>query len=234
MFDIVKKSNYILCIDIPENPNPIANSMSGAIPLSFSYGCQLLIPDIWQKYYNFKSSISYLDNHVQNNGQSKLTLNKNINLDKIYNELYELIHYRNNIFDSIFLDNNYNNSYYHLICKILNIRVPKIFMNYDNLINLDFRENHIIKYGHNKDYIFYHDNINNLIYMIKTNMMIYFNDMDYDYLISNIILLGKRSYNDIIILNNNLLNNINHIISVYNKHCCYYIFDDKIILLSQN
>jgi len=105
MFNIIKKSHYILCIDIPHNINSKSNSISGSIPLSFSYGCNLILPEIWQKYYNFKSSISYLDNHVQNNGQSKLTLSKNINLDNIYNELYELINHRNNVFNNILIDN---------------------------------------------------------------------------------------------------------------------------------
>ena len=57
----------------------------------------------------FKSCISYLDNHVQNNGQSKLTLSKNINLDNIYNELYEIINHRNNVFDNIFINKFYIN-----------------------------------------------------------------------------------------------------------------------------
>ena len=108
MFNIINKSDYILCIEIP-NTDTKSNCISGAIPLSFSYGCQLLIPKIWQDYYNFKSSISYLDNHVQNNGNSKLTLSKNINLDNIYNELYEIINHRNNIFDNIFINKFYIN-----------------------------------------------------------------------------------------------------------------------------
>ena len=114
MFNIIKKSQYILCIDKPHNHNPKSNSISGAIPLSFSYGCNLIIPEIWQTYYNFKSCISYLDNHVQNNGQSKLTLSKNINLDNIYNELYELINNRNNVFNNILIDNLYSKNIYKI------------------------------------------------------------------------------------------------------------------------
>ena len=252
MFDIVKSSEYILCVEYPINPNPKSNSMSGAIPISYSYGCQLIIPQLWQRYYNFKNVISYCDNHVQNNGQTIIELTKNINLDLIYNELYNIISHRNNVFDNILVNNiiNYNNdSWYHILCKLFNFKVPKVFMNinYDNTnydfsnIKNDFREIHIVNnHIHNNnifsitDYIFTHNNseLNNLIYDINNNMIIYFTNINND-LFNDIKLLGKRNYSDILIFDNLNESDINNIINIYNKYCIHYIVDNKIIIISQ-
>ena len=274
MFDIVKSSEYILCIEYPINPHPKSNSMSGAIPISFSYGCQLIIPELWQRYYNFKNVISYQDNHVQNNGHTILELTKNINIDLIYNELYNIISHRNNVFDNILIGNNINfnnnswdhninynnnswnhninynnNSWYHLLCKLFNFKVPLIFMNinynntiYDfNNIKNDFREIHIINDNiHNNnifsitDYIFTYNNseLNNLIYNINNNMIIYISNIN-ENVFNDIKLLGKRNYSDILIFD--ILNDtdITNIINIYNKYCIHYIIDNKVIIISQ-
>jgi hypothetical protein len=95
MFELVKKSHYILCINNPNNPFPIANSISGAIPLGLSYGCQLIIPDLWQTYYNFKSCISYKD-------EDNIKVSNMIPLDEIYDELNILIEHKNNTIHSFF------------------------------------------------------------------------------------------------------------------------------------
>ena len=246
MFDIVKSSEYILCIEYPINPNPKSNSISGAIPISFSYGCQLIIPELWQRYYNFKNVITYRDNHVQNNGQTILELTKYTNLDLIYNELYNIISHRNNVFDNILIDNiiNYNNnSWFHLLCSLFNIKVPKIFLNIDynntfidtNNIKNDFREVHIVNNNINNNtndniFTYNHTDLKNLIYNINNNMIIYFTNIN-DQILNDIKLLGKRNYSDILIFDN--LISINNIINIYNKLCVHYIIDNKIIIISQ-
>ena len=96
MFELVKKAHYILCIDNPYNSEPIENSMSGAIPISFSYGCNLIIPKTWQTNYKFKSIIEY-------NEYTRLTLQQNIPLNLIYDELNNLICHKNKVFDNILI-----------------------------------------------------------------------------------------------------------------------------------
>jgi len=76
------------------------------------------------------------------------------------------------------------------------------------IIKNDFIEIHIINnHVHNNnfisitDYIFTHNNseLNNLIYDINNNMIIYFTNIN-DNLLDNIKLLGKRNYSDIRII----------------------------------
>ena len=93
MLDILTKSHYILCLDLNNSDHYIKQSISASIPLSFNFGCQLIIPKLWQNNYNFKSIISY--------NKNKLILNKNINLDLIYEEQQEIINHRNKIFNQI-------------------------------------------------------------------------------------------------------------------------------------
>lgn len=102
MFDCIKKSNYILCIHRDSNPYPIANSISAAIPLSFSYYCHLILPEIWQEYYKFNTCISYKDNLRQKNGSTILKLSIDIPIDDIDNELKNIINHRNLTFDNFF------------------------------------------------------------------------------------------------------------------------------------
>ena len=66
--------------------------MSGAIPLAFSTGCQLIIPQEWQEVYKFKSAIPYTMNDT--------IMLQNVNLDDVYNELNEQILHRNTVFDA--------------------------------------------------------------------------------------------------------------------------------------
>ena len=133
MFELAQECQYILCLDNPNNSFPIANSISGAVPISFSYGCRLILPYKWQQYYNFKSCIPYYDNHLQKNGQTKLLLSKDNNLDIIYDELYDLILHRNKIFD-IVLKTQYQikklfNTWQSKILSLLDYPIPKIFIN---------------------------------------------------------------------------------------------------------
>jgi GR25 family glycosyltransferase involved in LPS biosynthesis len=96
MISIAKKCDYILCVDYTLenghiNKQPIHNSMSSSVPLSFSIGCQLIIPSAWNDYYKFKSAITYDD---------MIHLNKETKLNDIYDELNEIILHRNNTFNN--------------------------------------------------------------------------------------------------------------------------------------
>ena len=187
MFELAKNSLYILCLENPNNQFPIADSISGAITLAFSYGCQLILPFTWQQCYNFKSTILYYDNFLQKNGQSRLTLQNNINLDLIYDELYKLILHRNKTFDLVlnsYIKKSYNETEWYIqLLRLLNYSIPNIFIfigdfteilsleiqkkeNYDwiekNKLKVNFRELHfifpLINKQINKTYIDFFEN----------------------------------------------------------------------------
>ena len=105
-----QKCDYLLCIYNTNNLYQIADSITGAIPLGLSFGCQLIIPSIWNKYYNFKSCIEYNDSFNQINGKSVLMAKKHnlLSLSLIYDELKNYIMHKNNIFNNIILNNNKN------------------------------------------------------------------------------------------------------------------------------
>jgi len=223
MFELVKKSNYILCIDNPNNSEPIANSMSGAIPIAFSYGCKLLIPSSWQKHYNFKSIIEYKED-------TSLSLSNNIDLDLIYNELYYLISHRNKVFDNI-IKINYLKKYYSeygLILASSKLIIPNIIIT-ENLVNnlfLDFREIHINKSTISDIPICYiYNDYLGPIYepILKIYDLCSVNDIE-----KEIELISLRPYKDIIIIENiDSLNNTNRLINIIdiynkNKYCVYY------------
>ena len=228
MFEIVKISHYILCIDNPINSEPIANSMSGAIPISFSYGCNLIIPETWQKHYNFKSIIEYKEN-------SKITLSKNIPLDSIYDELYYLISHKNKVFDKIIKnDSKKYYSKYGLILESLNLKLPNILItnNFISNISLDFREIHN---DSNSNNIIPYCNIYNNIdyYKINEPFMKIFNNINNDS-IKDIELISLRHFKDIIIIENLDISNLIPIINIYNKnkYCVYYTFENNVIIYS--
>ena len=96
MINLLEKSHFVLCFDAIDDDHYQHKSISGALHLGLSFGCKLIIPQIWNNFYNFKSCLPYLSD-----SGCKYYLDKNTNLDLIYNEQYELIHHRNNLFDKI-------------------------------------------------------------------------------------------------------------------------------------
>ena len=94
MMEIVEQCSYMLCVQRPNDDRYNNQSMSGAIPMAFNNGCQLIIPNEWQQHYCFKSAISY-------NEETKLTLNRIPPLDLIYEETHELINHRNSVFEKV-------------------------------------------------------------------------------------------------------------------------------------
>jgi hypothetical protein len=247
MLDILKKSNYILCFN--NNEDLINKVMSGCIPLAFTFGCQLIIPEIWNEYYNFKSCISYSDN-------MKLLVNNNL-VDSIFDECNELIHHRNIIFDKIiekkYKINNISISWFSNIFNIFNIK------KLDTLIIIGSNLEEELEYVKNDFRIIYILEQSNNIY--TTNLInIYINYFNNNYILKNILnninkpilinihiennnitsylnILNKRKCNDIIILSNvDKVNNINAFIkNNYKKHYMIYPCTNlnKLIILPQ-
>jgi hypothetical protein len=252
MFNLIKQSHYILCINNNDNSFPIADSISGAVPLAFSYGCKLILPYIWNQYYNFKSCITYYDPTIQKNGTTELDLlnDKNLNnLDNIYDELYKLILHRNKLFDTLIKNKIdkpllYNKEYLYIkILLILNYPLPNIIINinnnmeYQNLLDLKsyFREIH--NFNNNNDnnendnhYIFYYNDYNNIT-NLSDSALIDINNNDTNIDKDILILLSYRNYKDVIIFNNT--NNINNLLKYYNRYYILYTYEDKIIIIPQ-
>jgi hypothetical protein len=222
MHDIIKKSHYIFCIENPNNYYPIADSMSGSIPLSFGYGCQLILPSNWQKYYNFKSTVQY-----ENTLINSITLPFNTDLDLIYQEQYELISHRNRMIDSCIKIKfpMFNYIYYNTntivdIIKDLNLCKPFIFA--ENNTNIGITLKSYFRELHN-------DLIENLSNKINESTLFYLDISDN--LINNISMLGTRKYIDIIMINNCDYND--DIIKSYSRQCHHYIYDNKFIIYPQ-
>jgi hypothetical protein len=94
MLNILNISHYVLCFNINKTEHYALKAISGSIHLSFSFGCKLILPEVWNFFYNFKSCLTYKKNQ-------KLTLEKEINIDSIYDENNELIQHRNLLFNKI-------------------------------------------------------------------------------------------------------------------------------------
>jgi hypothetical protein len=235
MMDIIIKSHYILCCENENNNCPIHDSISGAIGLSFSFYCQLIIPNIWQLFYGFSSAIGYNDNHVQKNGETKITLSPNINVEEIYNETYELVLHRNKTLDlvlntSLMTESSKTNPLIQLLNKLGFTDFPTVYFNVNkqlseselNIHKRDFRELHFIAKGYSHDYIFKHSSLNSIN---NISTAIYFEIVN-----SNIEsfwdILNTRHYKDIILIYGCDLNEIR---SKYKKHCMVYTIDLSLI-----
>ena len=70
--------------------------MSGAVPLAFSTGCQLIIPSNWN--YPFKSSNSY--SNISDMTFSSLETFKSEIIHKVFEDRDNLIKHRNEVFQS--------------------------------------------------------------------------------------------------------------------------------------
>ena len=120
-------SNNNFSLDLKEYEK---QKMSGVLPLSFSYGCQLIIPESWNKFYSFTSAIEY-------NKTTKILLNKNTNLDDIYNELYVLQNHKQDIISNIL---NIPKKYDIPIINFINdlgFKIPLILIDFKSNINLE-------------------------------------------------------------------------------------------------
>lgn len=244
MMELLKKTHYILCFENPNNLEPVSNSISASIPLAFDSGCQLIIPKSWQFYYNFNSVISYEDTLLQkNNVITKMFLNGHIDLDKIYNEAYELINHKNRMFDNIIQTKLGKNKIFEEINKKLIIDKPNVVIdltdNYDRIKNLTnyFREvNCFIDKNLNKNKIFYHsDKEYFLSYTIcKINEPCFFIFKDDYNCIQYLLKLSSRSYIDLILIIETDLTTLETIKTNFKKmYSIYSINNDSILILPQ-
>lgn len=87
MIDILKESDYVFISNNTENH--LHRSMSASIPLALNCLCTLIIPEEMNKYYNFKSVITYKENIIIKNPKYEL----------VETDLDEMIEQRNMIFD---------------------------------------------------------------------------------------------------------------------------------------
>lgn len=246
MMEMFKNAHYVLCFDNPANPQPINNSISAAIPMSFNFGCKLILPKIWQKYYNFKNVLVYEDTLLQkNNKTTLLQLDKVINLDNIYEELNQLVRHRNQVLDNILklkfskLDiNRPSVSIYSQMCNFLlkyrpNILVECNVNSHASIIN-EFREIHRIntniKLSDEKNIFYYSDDkFKNIICDINENCIFSLNNLDIT-ISDKLSLLSNRVFMDIIFIHN-IEHNEDKLKKMYSRQHITYILEKINILV---
>lgn len=211
MCELIKDSRYVLCIHNPKNNFSYSDSISGAIPMAYNNGCQVIIPNDWQQFYNYKSVITYKDNEVQNNGETRLKLTNEIPLDDIYDELYTFTSNRNRVFNTaikkIYPKLDYDrpcDNWFSNIIKVLKLHVPYIFVETGtfkgetiNNIKKDFLEVHSIEINDN----LYNYNVeqfknDNNIYLYKGDSTEVLEDVCYKIKEPSIFFLDAYYFND--------------------------------------
>jgi hypothetical protein len=259
MNEIIRSSNYLITFNL--NSDCIFNSMSAAIPNALNNGCQLIIPEDWQKFYNLKSALTYKDNILQNHPEiTALTLSKNHELDKVYNELYNFVSHKNRVFDRaikilypFYNDDKPYNSWYGKLHKLLNFPVINVYLESEindlQEVKEDFLEIHHINSNNESNnnelsnakhiYLHYGESINiieKLIYQITEPIIFSLNCSSKNFL-EELKLIGKRGYIDLIIINNaTYYEDIRKVINDnYNRYHMIYNVEDptKIIILPQ-
>jgi hypothetical protein len=215
--------------------------MSGVLPLSFSYGCQLIIPESWNNFYSFTSAIEY-------NKTTKILLNKNTNLDDIYNELYILQNHKQDILSNILkIPKKYDLPIINFI-NDLGIKIPSILIDFKSNINLEeYKKNFIeihtqVELKEKNNFIYEYDNQDKLIDFMIENIskpvIIY---LDFNNYLSNIHELFDvikkliRLFNDIIIIKN--INKEDDIVTKIKKATKKIvwsnIYDNSLIIIPQ-
>jgi hypothetical protein len=256
IIDIVKKSHYMLCIGDSNNTDPIKLSMSASIPMSFTFGCKIIIPYTWNEFYNLKSVIEYKDEIIQKNGLTKIILTKQTLLNDIYDELYDLVSHKNKIFDNCIslIDNNFtkkleNTTIHSQVSTQLNLIKPNIFLSIGNINNNDlsiiqneFRmihifSNDIIK-NNDSNYVYFHnyDDIKKIVCKINEPIYVYIDILNENIIIKLLKLLSKRTYSDQIVFNNydKITNYFELYKKIYNRYnVVYYTSENKIIIIPQ-
>ena len=239
MINIVCKSNYIFCNENFQEYEK--QKMSGVLPLSFSYGCQLIIPESWNKFYSFTSAIEY-------NKTTKILLNKNTNLDDIYNELYVLQNHKQDIISNIL---NIPKKYDLPIINFINdlgIKIPSILIDFKSNVNLEeYKKNFIeihtqVELKEKNNFIYEYDNQDKLIHFTIDNIskpVIIYLDF-YNYILNihelfDVIKKLKRLFNDIIIIKN--INKEDDIVTKIKKATKKIvwsnIYDNSLIIIPQ-
>jgi len=235
MINILKYTNYILCFNYEKTY--INETISGCLPLAFSYGCQLIIPKEWELIYNFKSCIIYDEN-------TKLNLLKKTNLDLIYEENESLINYRNNILNNILkIDNNIYGKNNLINSTLINLKlnVPFILIYSDETLKINITEyindyniiyvileNSKINNNNNKIRL-YNLNFIKKIHIIREPILYIINSNKY--IEKELKYMSKHNYRDIILINNVYNYDINKLKKIYNKYSYVYYLSNSFIIL---
>lgn len=237
MIDILKNTDYVLCLNYEKTY--INETMSGCIPLAFSFGCQLIIPKEWELVYNYKSCIIYDET-------TTLNLTKNNNLNLIYEDNERLINHRNNMLNNFLKINNNiygKNNLINITLKNLKLNIPLILIYSDIELKININEyindyniiyiiidNYNYIYDDNKIRLYNIDFINKLN-IIKEPILYLINNNKY--IENELKKLGKRHYQDIILIHNIYNYDLEKLIKIYNKYVhIYYLTNNYIILYS--
>ncbi len=239
MIEIIINSNYIYCSEYSTDYENLM--MSAIIPISFSFGCQLIIPESWNKYYSFTSCIEYNEN-------SKLEVSKCSDVDNVMDELYILLRQKQKVFSNVLFNNNsYSFPIINFISKY-NLKVPNILIDINSDIDIIeckkyFIEIHTLKnHDHNGLYIYdYNDEkqmLNFLNTMISDDVIIFLNFTHYKNNIKKLIKIiqnSKRLYNDILVIQNlNKEDDIVYTLKKATKKIVWHeFFDNNLIIMPQ-
>ena len=197
----------------------------------------------------------YLKNHkkplspyLDFNKTTKILLNKNTNLDDIYNELYVLQNHKQDIISNIL---NIPKKYDIPIINFINdlgFKIPLILIDFKSNINLEeYKKNFIeihtqVESIRKNNFIYEYDDqnklINFMIYNISKPVIIY---LDFNNYVSNInelfdvIKKLKRLLNDIIIIKNIIIEDdiVSKIKKAIKKIVWSNIHDNSLIIIPQ-
>ena len=100
MTDLLRMSDYVLCLQNNTSKDYVNDTMSAAIPLAFNFGCQLIMPTTWNNSYQYTSPIMY---NRETYPIQKITLTP-LSYDAITSVIKErdrLVTYRNTLFKGI-------------------------------------------------------------------------------------------------------------------------------------
>jgi hypothetical protein len=255
LIDMLKEASYVMITNVyefiefnkTENHDRCYNLVLSGVHLGLSHGCHLLLPSSYHNVYSLNISTAYNEYApIDIVSSDENVLNKKITLERIdensinniYQQLYELISHKNYIFDkSILLKNqdyifnNYREYKYYNIFNTLSIRLPNVYITFDEKYADDgymFREKYWITDKNIND-----DNkniniINNNKFIFTINQPILFVLNNDDKLDTLMMLIGARLCRDIIFIHNLLDYNYK---KVYTKMCSPYKIENKIIII---
>jgi hypothetical protein len=100
MMDILKRSKYIVCDMVNNRDHINGKSMSGSIPFAFNMLSILIISNINNAFYDFKSALTFnlfsnecieIDNRIDNGEIQKIYDERNILIDIFHNHINEIM-----------------------------------------------------------------------------------------------------------------------------------------------
>lgn len=250
LMDLMKKSHYVFLMPVYIEGYQ-QHKLSSIIPLAYSTLCQCIIPNSWNQHLKLKSVIEYDDlKYLTPDRQIDLDINQfKSSLNEISKEREDLINQNKEVLDCgvdyIINKNGINNlSSLSISCQRVGIERPKIYIettinSYFNISKIfyEYDEIHSIQFNYNtntinlvKNYshinMYYDSNINYLSQLCKNiqePIFFYLDTYNFVDILVQLKKIGKRKFNDYIIINDisKWINKytINNIIKSYNKKC---------------